>query len=111
MKRYYPGEKQINSEKSHCYNICIACVFLFASCGDKKYNGENTAKYHKITAVEAYALMNEKEVAIVDVRTKANITKDTLKAQKEIEKMDFSHEKDGVIYLAGGCFLGAALLM
>ena len=53
MKRYYPGEKQINSEKSHCYNICIACVFLFASCGDKKYNGENTAKYHKITAVEA----------------------------------------------------------
>lgn len=25
----------------------LACVFLFASCGDKKHNGENTAKYHK----------------------------------------------------------------
>lgn len=98
-------------KRSIAITFVLTCVFLFASCGDKKYNGENTAKYHKITAVEAYALMNEKEVVIVDVRTKANITKDTLKAQKEIEKMDFSHEKEGVIYLAGGCFWGAELLM
>lgn len=33
------------------------------------------------------------------------------KEKKEIEKMDFSHEKEGVIYLAGGCFLGTELLM
>lgn len=49
----------------------LTCVFLFASCGDKKHNGENTAKYHKIKAAEAYAMMNEKEVVIVDVRTKS----------------------------------------
>ncbi len=35
----------------------------------------------------------------------------TLKAQKKVKKMDFSHEKKGVIYLAGGCFCGAELLM
>ncbi len=33
------------------------------------------------------------------------------KEKKEIEKMDFSHEKEGVIYLAGGCFWGTELLM
>ena len=33
------------------------------------------------------------------------------KEKKEIEKMDFSHEKENVIYLAGGCFWGTKLLM
>ena len=33
------------------------------------------------------------------------------KEKKGIEKMDFSHEKEGVIYLAGGCFWGTELLM
>ena len=33
------------------------------------------------------------------------------KEKKEIEKMDFSHEKEGVIYLAGGCFWGTELLI
>lgn len=57
----------------------LACVFLLASCGDKKYNGENTAKYHKITAAEAYAMMNEKEVVIVDVRTKSEYNEGHIK--------------------------------
>ena len=57
----------------------LACFFLLVSCGDKKHNGENTAKYHKITAVESYAMMNEKEVVIVDVRTKSEYNEGHIK--------------------------------
>ena len=53
--------------------------FSFRKLRRKKHNGENTAKYHKITAAEAYAMMNEKEVVIVDVRTKSEYNEGRIK--------------------------------
>ena len=51
--------------------ILIICGLLLISCGEKKQNGENVAEYRKITAAEAYAMMTENEVVVVDVRTKS----------------------------------------
>ncbi len=56
----------------------ITFAMIFAGCCFKN-NGETSPEYKKITASQAYDMMNEKEVTVVDVRTKSEYEKGHIK--------------------------------
>jgi len=56
----------------------ITFAMIFAGCCFKN-NGETSSEYKKITASQAYDMMNEKEVTVVDVRTKSEYEKGHIK--------------------------------
>ena len=56
----------------------ITCAMIFSGCCVKN-NGETPSEYKKITASQAYDMMNEKEVTVVDVRTKSEYEKGHIK--------------------------------
>lgn len=56
----------------------ITCAMIFAGCCVKN-NGKTPSEYKKITASQAYDMMNEKEVTVVDVRTKSEYEKGHIK--------------------------------
>lgn len=56
----------------------ITCAMIFVGCCVKN-NGKTPSEYKKITASQAYDMMNEKEVTVVDVRTKSEYEKGHIK--------------------------------